>query len=129
MCVPRGIDPAAIRPPLKERQSMQIVLSSCNLAEAERDVDRARPLPHRADAAREEELEVAYAGDTLDIGFNSRYLLDMMAQVEGDTAQFVFADANSPTIVRDPATAALLAASIDGIRLYCWKIKPIFWLR
>ena len=35
-------------------------------------------------------------------------LLDMMQQVEGDTAQFVFADANSPTIVRDPADVGAL---------------------
>lgn len=55
-----------------------------------------------------EELSVSYGADTVEIGFNSRYLLDMMAQVEGDNAQFVFADANSPTIVRDPADVGAL---------------------
>ena len=32
-----------------------------------------------------EELEVDYTADPLDIGFNSRYLLDIAAQIEGDT--------------------------------------------
>lgn len=55
-----------------------------------------------------EELSVSYAADPVEIGFNSRYLLDMMGQVEGDVAQFVFADANSPTIVRDPVDVGAL---------------------
>jgi DNA polymerase-3 subunit beta len=33
-----------------------------------------------------EELEVEYASDPLDIGFNSRYLLDIAAQIEGEVA-------------------------------------------
>lgn len=48
-----------------------------------------------------EELEVQYSAETMEIGFNSRYLLEMMAQIEGDTAQFVLADANAPAVVRD----------------------------
>ncbi len=55
-----------------------------------------------------EELAVSYGADPVEIGFNSRYLLDMMAQVEGETAQFVFADSASPTIVRDPADVGAL---------------------
>jgi DNA polymerase-3 subunit beta len=48
-----------------------------------------------------EELEVSFEHDTIEIGFNSRYLLDITAQIESDSAEFVFADASSPTIVRD----------------------------
>ena len=48
-----------------------------------------------------EELEVAYDSDALEIGFNARYLLDITQQIEGDSAQFVMADAASPTIVRE----------------------------
>lgn len=48
-----------------------------------------------------EELEVSFEHDTIEIGFNSRYLLDITAQIESDGAEFVFADASSPTIVRD----------------------------
>ena len=33
-----------------------------------------------------EEIEVDYDADPLDIGFNSRYLLDIAAQIEGETA-------------------------------------------
>ncbi|MFG1423064.1 DNA polymerase III subunit beta [Roseixanthobacter liquoris] len=48
-----------------------------------------------------EELEVDYAAEPLDIGFNSRYLLDITAQLEGDTAELKLADSGSPTLVRD----------------------------
>ncbi len=48
-----------------------------------------------------EELEVVYEGENLEIGFNSRYLLDIAHQIEGDDAQFSLADAASPTILRE----------------------------
>src|SRR6187402_868856 len=48
-----------------------------------------------------EELEVEYASDALDIGFNSRYLLDIAAQIEGDVAVLRLADPGSPTLVQD----------------------------
>lgn len=48
-----------------------------------------------------DELAVAYSAAPLEIGFNARYLLDIMGQVEGETASFELADAGSPTIVRD----------------------------
>ena len=56
-----------------------------------------------------EELEIDYGGQELEIGFNSRYLLDIAQQIEGEGAQFAMADASSPTIVRDAA---------DGNALY-----------
>jgi len=49
-----------------------------------------------------EELAIDYGREAIEIGFNARYLLDIANQVEGDTAEFVMADAASPTIVRDP---------------------------
>jgi DNA polymerase-3 subunit beta len=55
-----------------------------------------------------EELEVAYDGDPIDIGFNSRYLLDIAERIEGNTAQFSLSDSASPTIVRDPADGSAL---------------------
>lgn len=48
-----------------------------------------------------EELEVDYAADALDIGFNSRYLLDIAAQIEGDVAVLKLADPGSPTLIQD----------------------------
>ncbi|MBP2301879.1 DNA polymerase III subunit beta [Azospirillum picis] len=55
-----------------------------------------------------EELEVNYAEAPLEIGFNSRYLLDITQQIEGEGAQFTLADAASPTIVRDVADQTAL---------------------
>lgn len=49
-----------------------------------------------------EEMEVDYAGDNLEIGFNARYLLDILAQLEGGQACFDMADSGSPTLIRDP---------------------------
>src|SRR5690242_12849859 len=55
-----------------------------------------------------EELEVEYDADPLDIGFNSRYLLDIAAQIEGEVAVLKLADPGSPTLVQDKdATGAL----------------------
>jgi DNA polymerase-3 subunit beta len=48
-----------------------------------------------------EELDVVYDADPIDIGFNSRYLLDIAAQIEGDTAVLKLADPGSPTLVQD----------------------------
>ena len=48
-----------------------------------------------------EELEVEYASDPLDIGFNSRYLLDIAAQIEGEVAVLRLADPGSPTLIQD----------------------------
>jgi DNA polymerase III subunit beta len=48
-----------------------------------------------------EEIEVEYVSDPLDIGFNSRYLLDIAAQIEGEVAVLKLADPGSPTLVQD----------------------------
>jgi len=54
----------------------------------------------------EEELEAAYEGVELEIGFNARYLLDILQQIEGDAARFGMMDGASPTVVRDVADAS-----------------------
>lgn len=48
-----------------------------------------------------EELAVEYDDEPLDIGFNSRYLLDIASQLETDTAVFRLADPGSPTLIQD----------------------------
>ncbi len=48
-----------------------------------------------------EELEVEYGSDPIDIGFNSRYLLDIAAQMEGEAAVLKLADPGSPTLIQD----------------------------
>jgi DNA polymerase-3 subunit beta len=48
-----------------------------------------------------EELEVEYEADPIDIGFNSRYLLDIAAQIESEAAVLKLADPGSPTLIQD----------------------------
>ena len=55
-----------------------------------------------------EELEVSYDREPIEIGFNSKYLLDIAQQVEGETVQMLLADGASPTIVRDTADSSAL---------------------
>lgn len=55
-----------------------------------------------------EELEADYDGPPLDIGFNSRYLLDIAERLDSDTALFRLADPGSPTIIQDRDGAAAL---------------------
>ncbi|MGE5538376.1 MAG: DNA polymerase III subunit beta [Gemmatimonas sp.] len=55
-----------------------------------------------------EELEVSFGASPMEIGFNARYLLDITSQIEGDNVQFAFADAASPTLVRDGEDANAL---------------------
>src|SRR5581483_8059672 len=43
----------------------------------------------------EEELPVGYSGDSLDIGFNITYLVDVLSNVASDKVRFAFGDANS----------------------------------
>jgi DNA polymerase-3 subunit beta len=55
-----------------------------------------------------EELEVSYQGEAIEIGFNSRYLLDIAERVSGDGAQFSLSDSASPTIVQDAGDGSAL---------------------
>jgi DNA polymerase-3 subunit beta len=55
-----------------------------------------------------EEVEVKYDGALLDVGFNARYLLDIMQQIEGDGARFNLADATAPAIIQDEADPSAL---------------------
>ena len=55
-----------------------------------------------------EELEVVYDNAPIEIGFNSRYLLDITQQIGGGDARFLMSDAGSPTIVRDAADDSAL---------------------
>jgi len=55
-----------------------------------------------------EELAAAYSADALEIGFNSRYLLDILAQIEGETVQVMLADPSSPTVLKDMLDEAAL---------------------
>ena len=48
-----------------------------------------------------EEIEVDYDSAPIDIGFNARYLLDIVGQLSSDTALIRLADPGSPTLIQD----------------------------
>ena len=55
-----------------------------------------------------EEIDISYDGAPLQIGFNARYLLEIMQQVQGDVCRLSMADASMPTIIRDGADESAL---------------------
>ena len=50
----------------------------------------------------QEELEIAYSGDAIDIGFNVNYLLDVLNALSGPSVTCSFGDASSSVLMTDP---------------------------
>ena len=50
----------------------------------------------------EEELEVEYNGEDIEIGFNVNYLLDALGAVDGDEVSLSVQDSNSSCLIRQP---------------------------
>src|SRR6476620_11516192 len=55
-----------------------------------------------------EEVSADYAADGIEIGFNARYLLDILGQIEGDVMEVHLADAAAPTLLRENDKAPAL---------------------
>jgi DNA polymerase-3 subunit beta len=55
-----------------------------------------------------EELVVSYDADPIEIGFNAKYLLDIMDQLSGPEARLHMTDAQSPTVVKDSEDEGVL---------------------
>ncbi len=55
-----------------------------------------------------EELDAVYDGEPMEIGFNSRYLIDITQQIDGEFAQFTMADPSSPTLLEEPGESSAL---------------------
>ncbi len=53
----------------------------------------------------QEEIEITYAGDPLDVGFNITYLLDILNNVQGEKVDCAFGDANSSMLITMPNIA------------------------
>lgn len=53
------------------------------------------------EGSAEDETDAIYDNETLEIGFNYRYLLDILAQMKGENALFAIQDGISPVIVQD----------------------------
>src|SRR5438309_534938 len=48
-----------------------------------------------------EEVPADYGSDGLEIGFNARYLLDILGEIDGDVVEVHLADAAAPTLLRE----------------------------
>ncbi|ABQ69149.1 DNA polymerase III subunit beta [Rhizorhabdus wittichii] len=55
-----------------------------------------------------EEVPGDYAATGFEIGFNARYLLDILGQIDGDTVEVHLADAAAPTLIRENDKAPAL---------------------
>ncbi len=55
-----------------------------------------------------EEVAADYSAAGIEIGFNARYLLDILHQIEGDSVEVHLADAAAPTLLRENDKAAAL---------------------
>jgi protein involved in polysaccharide export with SLBB domain len=53
----------------------------------------------------QEEAEIEYSGDTIDIGFNVTYLLDVLAHVKSEAITIALGDANSSALITTPDNA------------------------
>jgi DNA polymerase-3 subunit beta len=62
-----------------------------------------------------DEIEIAYSGDELSIGFNGRYLIEALAAMhDGDRVEFMASDDVSPGVLRP-----------EGDESYCYVVMPM----
>ena len=63
-------------------------------------------LPARGEEQEEaeEEVEVEYSGEDIEIGFNVNYLLDAIGAVDSEEVTLSVVDSNSSCLVRQPGT-------------------------
>ena len=47
-------------------------------------------------------MNVHYEGEDLEIGFNSKYLLDIASQIQGKEIEILLSDSASPALITDP---------------------------
>jgi DNA polymerase-3 subunit beta len=56
-----------------------------------------------------EDLEIAFKGPTITVGFNARYLLDVLSVMENDEVLLELGDEHSPGVVHAPNDASYTA--------------------
>ncbi len=54
----------------------------------------------------EEEIEVTYEGNDLEVGFNVNYLLDALAAIDGQEVELGLTDSNSSCLIRSPGNTS-----------------------
>ena len=55
-----------------------------------------------------EEIEVQYEADSMEVGFNSKYLMDIAKQMENEQAELAFSDSNTAVVIKNMADALSL---------------------
>src|ERR1700723_622139 len=55
----------------------------------------------------EDQLEVEFSGEEIEIGFNVSYLLDALAAIDADTVEVGLTDANSSCLIRKPGDSSV----------------------
>lgn len=55
-----------------------------------------------------EEVSGEYRSEGFEIGFNARYLMDILGEIEGDTVELHLADGSAPTLIRENEKSAAL---------------------
>ncbi len=64
----------------------------------------------------EEDLEVEYQGQEIEVGFNVRYLIDFLSVVQSDLVRLTFSDANKSTLIEEVGEGAHGAYVLMPIR-------------
>ena len=55
-----------------------------------------------------EDLEAKYEGESLEIGYNFRYLLDILQEIKGDAVRISFTDGTSPSVIHDTSDSSAI---------------------
>lgn len=55
-----------------------------------------------------EELEITYSSDSVDFGFNARYILDVTQQISGETLELLIGDETQAIIAKDASDSSAL---------------------
>lgn len=55
-----------------------------------------------------EELEAKYESEALEVGYNFRYLLDILSEIRGENVQITFSDGASPSVIHDTSDASAI---------------------
>lgn len=55
-----------------------------------------------------EEVEAVYENEALEVGYNFRYLLDILSEIKGEKVQVTFSDSSSPSVIHDTSDASAI---------------------
>lgn len=50
-----------------------------------------------------EELDILFDAEKIEMGLNSKYMMDLLNQIDGDTTQFLLSNSDSPVLINDPS--------------------------